>query len=69
MKERNTCPCKGCEDRYSGCHAVCEAYITWAAEMRKRKEAVCGKAERERMLNEFSTDGYSRVAKWTGRKA
>lgn len=24
-----TSPCKGCEDRYVGCHGKCEAYIAF----------------------------------------
>lgn len=68
MTERITCPCKGCGDRYSGCHAVCEAYLNWTAEMKKRKEAIYGDAMKEQMLNDFTTDGFRRVIRQTRRK-
>lgn len=26
---KDTAPCKGCEDRFIGCHAVCGHYKAW----------------------------------------
>ena len=28
------CPCKGCKDRYVGCHSKCEGYSQWRGEMK-----------------------------------
>ena len=32
-------PCKGCQDRAIGCHATCESYLTFKAEIDKAREA------------------------------
>ena len=32
-------PCKDCEKRFIGCHAVCESYIAWQALNEELKEA------------------------------
>lgn len=32
-------PCKGCTERYPGCHDHCEKYDTWKAEIKKQKDA------------------------------
>ena len=31
----NISPCKGCEERYPGCHDHCEKYAKWKAEVQK----------------------------------
>ena len=36
-KERNTPPCKGCVERFSGCHSQCERYNSWVQEERNKK--------------------------------
>lgn len=28
------CPCKGCEDRFVGCHSGCEAYKNWKKDLK-----------------------------------
>lgn len=33
-----TNPCKGCHDRYVGCHACCGAYLIWAEQHREIKQ-------------------------------
>lgn len=32
------CDCKGCEDRYVGCHSVCEKYKKFQEENEKFRE-------------------------------
>lgn len=32
---RPDAPCKDCPDRKSGCHSVCEKYITYRVELEK----------------------------------
>lgn len=29
------CCCKGCGDRYVGCHSKCETYLSWLAEVKE----------------------------------
>lgn len=31
-------PCRGCEERYPGCHAECERHEAWKARMKEIKE-------------------------------
>lgn len=33
-------PCKGCEERFIGCHATCERYIEWKALVDLEREAM-----------------------------
>ena len=35
MRERANFPCKGCEERYVGCHSTCERYLIIRAEYDK----------------------------------
>ena len=49
-------PCKGCEDRFIGCHGLCEKYIefTHLSELwRKEKIRI---AEENRILNDIEHD-------------
>jgi len=68
IREANSAPCKTCEDRYSGCHSKCLSYKVWKENWNKSKEAIDGEANRERMLNNFTVDGYRRVAKLMRRR-
>lgn len=34
------CPCRGCEQRHSGCHAKCVNYEEWRAAMDDKTEKV-----------------------------
>lgn len=36
-REKDKAPCKGCTERFSGCHSKCERYNTWIAEVRNKK--------------------------------
>lgn len=49
----NTC-CKGCCERYAGCHAHCEKYLAWKREYDALKARI--RLEKER-------DVYTAVAK------
>jgi hypothetical protein len=31
-------PCRGCDDRHTGCHAECEKYLSWSNERREARE-------------------------------
>ena len=31
-------PCKGCIDRFAGCHSMCKSYIEWKALKDKKRE-------------------------------
>lgn len=39
----SVCPCKGCNGRFLGCHAVCEQYIAWKAKDIEHKREVKSK--------------------------
>lgn len=39
-------PCRDCEERYAGCHATCEKYITW----KKEYDALQAKVRAEKEL-------------------
>ena len=53
-------PCKGCTDRHfierdgkeMTCHAECEAYISWSAKDRERKEALHQELKSRDILSE-----------------
>lgn len=32
------CPCKGCENRASGCHSKCDKYSQWQKDYKKTPE-------------------------------
>lgn len=38
-----TSPCKGCEDRYVGCHGKCDAYIAFKSIREKERTTVSKK--------------------------
>ena len=33
-------PCKGCTERYAGCHGICERYTEWKAAHDKLREDI-----------------------------
>jgi len=68
MSIKNSAPCKDCPDSGCGRHSDCEKYLEWKAEWDKKKNSIMGEQKRERMLNEFSVDGYRKVSKMIGRK-
>lgn len=68
MKINNSPPCKGCTERYSGCHAKCEGYSTWKQAWLDRKEALYGEQKRDRMLRDFYSDGCTKAIRKSGRK-
>lgn len=56
-------PCKGCKDRFVGCHAGCEKYL--AAKRKHDKERYEDRVEKSYIINEGSflgDSGHSR--KW-----
>lgn len=34
------CPCKGCQDRYGGCHPRCVRYIDWKQKHNAKLQAI-----------------------------
>lgn len=47
-KDMRPCPCKGCADRYLGCHGECNKYKNWTA----NKDDKVAKLE-DRMYKEY----------------
>ena len=53
--------CKGCTERFVGCHAVCDKY-TSAKKLGEEKKAKIREAKkRERDLNAFRIDGVRKA--------
>lgn len=50
------CPCRGCEERYVGCHGVCGKYTAWdkrnreSREARQKKVFLDGQADRRKKI-------------------
>ena len=40
---KNIAPCKGCEDRYVGCHGSCQKYMDWREACFKENYELRGK--------------------------
>lgn len=45
IQSMNSSPCQNCEDRHSGCHSECDAYILF----RKRCDKVAEEKEKDRL--------------------
>lgn len=58
-------PCKGCEKREAGCHAVCEAYQTYRKAKDKLNAELKAKAMHEQEQNDIEKSRKKRIA--TGR--
>lgn len=53
--------CKTCTERFSGCHSVCESYITAKEEGLKEKKRIDEIKARNRELNLFRNEGIRRA--------
>lgn len=66
--ERNTAPCKDCNDRTQTCHSTCEAYL----EYRSARDKMLEDRERERIgaavADEANWKFYHRLDKKKRRK-
>lgn len=52
----NECPCKGCPDRYIGCHSDCNGYKEWHNLEEVRKEKIRAAKEQENAILATFTD-------------
>lgn len=59
------CPCKGCDDRNSQCHANCEKYKVWKtklddsnATLRKKKDIATYDAHKELHSRRYNKKDY-----------
>ena len=51
MNRNNTfSPCKGCEERYAGCHSECEKYIEIKKKWRREKDILERAKHKDRIL-------------------
>ncbi len=48
------CPCKGCKDRFVGCHASCPGYKAFKDENERIRELI----QRERIRDDWSRGKY-----------
>ncbi len=62
-------PCKGCEKREIGCHAICEEYKTWRALKDEEKARLTKIAIQEQIQNDIERDRKTKIAtgKWRHR--
>ena len=68
MVINNSPPCRGCTERYTGCHSNCLGYLAWKNELDQKKEALYGEKKRTCMLNDFYVDSCRKQIKRNGRK-
>lgn len=47
-------PCKGCEERYAGCHGKCEMYGTWKSQVNSRKEIIEKEKKKRGTMDDFA---------------
>ena len=40
MSEFDKTPCRGCDDRYVGCHGKCDRYKEWSDRNNQRRTAI-----------------------------
>lgn len=58
-------PCRGCMERYQGCHGDCEAYQTFHAE----QQAISDARNKENHLYDYGYISHTRVIRYLNRKA
>lgn len=63
-------PCFQCvaPKRHPGCHGTCQEHRNWKDLDQKKKEYARGVQKRERMLNDFYSDGCIKAIKKSGGK-
>ena len=62
---RSGCPCRGCGDRYPGCHDHCgkAEYLRWKTKMAEKK-----KAEREYKEANYTMSEDKKREMWRGKR-
>lgn len=62
-------PCKGCEERFPGCHADCERYKNWKTEHQARmEEKYAAKKLDESTISERSQRKHWQNSRYRNRK-
>jgi len=56
-------PCKGCEERYIGCHDSCLKYGAWKEEREKVKQKRREYYDERRFIHEVSQGGIKKCKK------
>ena len=62
-----TAPCKGCEDRYVGCHSTCGKYLEYRNVITKEKELVNSKKSVVSEAYGFKRDQIEKYLRKQGR--
>ncbi len=65
MSVSDIAPCKGCKDRYLGCHDRCPKYLTFKDKVNEIKKKRC---EYYSSLTPYSTKTISKFVKMRGQK-
>ena len=60
-------PCKGCEDRFVGCHQRCEKYISWKAKYDERTAQIRKQKEIDSRLSEHFDNSRDKAIRNNGR--
>lgn len=53
--KRPVAPCKDCQDRFLGCHTLCDKYIKFTHAMKLFRDEAYRNREENRVLNEIET--------------
>lgn len=55
-------PCRGCEKREVGCHAICEGYLTYRKLKDEQKAEMVKIAKQEQIQNDIERDRKKKIA-------
>lgn len=70
MDNQNTnTPCKGCEDRWVGCHSLCQRYQTFKHNIDKKNKEIREKKEQIWRQTDTKIKGINRVRNTRNRKS
>lgn len=61
-------PCKGCEERHSGCHGECEEFVAWKKEYEQRKEEIIKAKNRQFLLDDVRNQTAQKMMRKYGKK-
>ena len=51
-------PCKGCGNRFVGCHGTCENYAAWVKVEKEIGDKIKAAKDKENLNNSFAVNGF-----------
>lgn len=61
-------PCKGCEERHSGCHSECEKFLAWKSEYEAKRAEINKQKDQQRMLDDVRNGSARKMMRKYGIK-